>query len=54
MAVLYAYIPLNWVLQGGRRLTHRIFASLKQDQEAGMASIGGTIEAELTGGNVQE
>ena len=39
---------------GGRRLTHQIFASLKQDRAACMASVGSTIEAELAGGNVQE
>ena len=39
---------------GGHRLTRRIFASLKQDWEARMASVGSTIEAKLAGGNVQE
>ena len=39
---------------GGRRLTRQIFASLKQDREACMASVGSTIKAELAGGNVQE
>ena len=38
----------------GRRLTRRIFASLKQDQEVCMASVGSTIEAKLAGGNVRE
>ena len=39
---------------GGRCLTFQIFASLKQDPEACMASVGSTIEAKLAGGNVQE
>ncbi len=39
---------------GGRCLTRQIFASLKQDWEACMASVGSTIEAKFAGGNVQE
>ena len=39
---------------GGRRLTRRIRASLKQDRLARAADVGNTIEAELAGGDVQE
>jgi hypothetical protein len=39
---------------GGRRLTRRIRASLKQDWVVRAADVGSTIEAKLAGGNVQE
>ena len=44
----------NLCQTGGRRLTRRIRASLKQDRVDRAARVGSAIDAELAGGNVQE